>query len=117
MSSLYVVLGAAAGAIITAIVTAIAARRRTDAEADHFTAQATDLIVKAAGQLVDKQGITSAKNEAKLEAKIAELEDKVDELTRIVIALSSQLTAAGITPVTQQLPHAVDWNAPYDDDV
>ncbi len=101
MNTLFVVFGAAAGAIITALVTAIAARRRTDAEADHFTAQATDLIVKAAGELVDKQGLTSARNEAKLEAKINELEGKVDELSRLVIALSSQLTAAGITPVTQ----------------
>jgi outer membrane murein-binding lipoprotein Lpp len=99
MSTLYVVLGAAAGAIITALVTAIAARRRTDAEADHFTAQATDLIVKAAGELVDKQGLTSAKNEAKLEAKINELEGKVDQLSRLVEALAAQLTAAGITPV------------------
>jgi hypothetical protein len=73
MSSLYVVLGAAAGAIITALVTAIAARRRTDAEADHFTAQATDLIVKAAGQLVDKQGhhVCEERGEARGEDRLS----------------------------------------------
>jgi hypothetical protein len=32
-----------------------------------------------------------------------------------VVALSAQLTAAGLTPVTTKLPH-VDWNGPYDDE-
>ena len=49
------------------------------------------------------------------DANKSKLEAKVDELTRIVVALSAQLTAAGITPVTQTLPHSVDWHGPYDD--
>ena len=115
MNGVVVALSAALGGIITAVVAAVASRRRTASEAQHIEAQAVDVIARAAADFVERSTTAASKNEAKLEAKIAELEAKVDELTRIVVALSAQLTAAGITPVTQQLPHSIDWHAPYDD--
>ena len=115
MNGVIVALSAALGGLLTAVVAAVAARGRTRSESQHIEAQAVDVISRAAADFVERSTAASSKQEAKLEAKIAELEAKVDDLTRIVIALSSQLTAAGITPITQQLPHSVDWHAPYDD--
>lgn len=100
MNGVIVALSAALGGIITAVVAAVSARRRTASEAQHIEAQAVDVIARAAADFVERSTSMSAKNEQKLEEKIAELETKVDELTRIVVALSAQLTAAGITPVT-----------------
>jgi hypothetical protein len=108
-------LSAAFGGIITAVVAAVAARGRTKSEAQHIEAQAVDVISRAAADFVERSQAMATKNEARLEAKIAELEHKVDLLTRTVVALSAQLTAAGLTPITTQLPH-VDWNGPYDDE-
>ena len=116
MNGVIVALSAALGGILTAVVAAIAARGRTKSESQHIEAQAVDVISRAAADFVERSQALSSKNEAKLEGKIAELESKVDELTRIVVALSAQLTAAGITPVTQQIPHSVDWHEPYDDE-
>lgn len=115
MNGLVVALSAALGGIITALVAAIAARGRTKSEAQHIEAQAVDVISRAAADFVERSQAAASKNEAKLESKIAELEAKVDQLTRIVVALSAQLTAAGITPVTQSMPH-VDWHALYSED-
>ena len=115
MNGIVVALSAALGGLLTAVVAALAARGRTRSEAQHIEAQAVDVISRAAADFVERSQALSSKNEAKLEGKIAELESKVDELTRIVVALSAQLTAAGITPVTQSVPH-VDWHAPYDDE-
>ena len=115
MNGIVVALSAALGGLLTAVVAALAARGRTKSEAQHIEAQAVDVISRAAADFVERSQALSSKNEAKLEGKIAELESKVDELTRIVVALSAQLTAAGITPVTQHVPH-VDWHAPYDDE-
>ena len=109
---------AALGGVLTAAVAAMAARGRTKSEAQHIEAQAVDVISRAAADFVERSTVMAAKNEAKLELKIAELEAKVDELTRTVVALSAQLAAAGITPVTQaarKLP-AVDWNGPYEEE-
>lgn len=101
MNGLVVAISATLGGLLTAIVAAFAARGRTRSEAQHIEAQAVDVISRAAADFVERSTVMAAKNEEKLESKIAELESKVDELTRIVIALSAQLTAAGITPVTQ----------------
>ncbi len=99
MNGVIVALSAALGGVITAVVAAVAARRRTSSEADHIEAQAVDVISRAAADFVERSTAMSSKNEAKLEAKIAELEAKVDHLSRVVVDLSAQLTAAGITPV------------------
>lgn len=104
MNGVVVALSAALGGILTAVVAALAARGRTKSEAQHIEAQAVDVISRAAADFVERSTAASSRQEAKLEAKIAELEGKVDELTRIVVALSAQLTAAGITPVTQADP-------------
>ncbi len=104
MNGVVVALSAALGGILTAVVAALAARGRTKSEAHHIEAQAVDVISRAAADFVERSTAASSKQEAKLEAKIVELEAKVDELTRIVVALSAQLTAAGITPVTQADP-------------
>lgn len=104
MNGVVVALSAALGGILTAVVAALAARGRTKSEAQHIEAQAVDVISRAAADFVERSTAASSKQEAKLEAKIVELEAKVDELTRIVGALSAQLTAAGITPVTQADP-------------
>ena len=104
MNGVVVALSAALGGILTAVVAALAARGRTKSEAQHIEAQAVDVISRAAADFVERSTAASSKQEAKLEAKIVELEAKVDELTRIVVALSAQLTAAGITPVTQADP-------------
>lgn len=101
MNGLVVAFSAALGGLLTAVVAALAARGRTKSEAQHIEAQAVDVISRAAADFVERSTTMAAKNELKLEAKIAELELKVDELTRIVVALSAQLTAAGITPITQ----------------
>ena len=115
MNGIVVSLSAALGGILTAVVAALAARRRTASEAQHIEAQAVDVIARAAADFVERSTQAATKNEAKLERKIAELEAKVDQLTQTVVALSAQLTAAGLTPVTTKLPH-VDWNGPYDDE-
>lgn len=104
MNGVVVALSAALGGILTAVVAALAARGRTKSEAQHIEAQAVDVISRAAADFVERSTAASSKQEAKLEARIVELEAKVDELTRIVVALSAQLTAAGITPVTQADP-------------
>lgn len=104
MNGVVVALSAALGGILTAVVAALAARGRTKSEAQHIEAQAVDVISRAAADFVERSTAASSRQEAKLEAKIVELEAKVDELTRIVVALSAQLTAAGITPVTQADP-------------
>lgn len=94
-----VALSAALGGILTAAVAAVAARRRTASEAQHIEAQAVDVIARAAADFVERSQVMATANEAKLEKKITELEEKVDQLNRAVVALSAQLTAAGITPV------------------
>lgn len=104
MNGVVVALSAALGGILTAVVAALAARGRTKSEAQHIEAQAVDVISRAAADFVERSTAASSRQEAKLEARIVELEAKVDELTRIVVALSAQLTAAGITPVTQADP-------------
>ena len=114
MNGALVTLGAAFGALVTALVTALAGRRKVGAEAKHLEATAADLLVRTAAEFAERQDRIATSNEAKLEAKIAELEQKVDQLTRTVVALSAQLTAAGLTPVTSRL--TVDWNGPYDDE-
>lgn len=101
MNAIVVALSAALGGLLTAVVAALAARSRTKSEAQHIEAQAVDVISRAAADFVERSTAMASKNEAKLEQKIAELEAKVDELTRTVVSLSAQLTAAGITPVTQ----------------
>lgn len=116
MNGVIVALSAALGGILTAAVAAVSARRRTASEAQHIEAQAVDVIARAAADFVEKSQAMASRNEMKLEAKIAELEQKVDELTRTVVALSAQLTAAGLTPVVSKLPTTVDWNGPYDED-
>jgi hypothetical protein len=115
MNGIVVALSAALGGLLTAVVAALAARGRTRSEAQHIEAQAVDVISRAAADFVERSAAQAMKNEAQLERKIAELEAKVDRLTQITVALAAQLTAAGITPVTQSLPH-VDWHAPYDDE-
>jgi hypothetical protein len=95
----FILIGALAGGAVTALVTAFATKGKTHAEALHLDAQATDVIVAAAAKLVERQMVSSDRNEERLEAKINELETRIDELTRVVVALSAQLTAAGITPV------------------
>ncbi len=57
------------------------------------------VISRAAADFVERSTAMSSKNEAKLERQIAELEAKVDHLSSVVVSLSAQLTAAGITPV------------------
>lgn len=116
MNGIVVALSAALGGLLTAVVAALASRRRTASEAQHIEAQAVDVIARAAADFVERSTIAATKNEQKLEAKIAELEAKVDQLTRTVVALSAQLTAAGLTPVTSKLPVTVDWHEPYDED-
>ena len=105
MNPVAVALSAALGGVITALVAAVASRRRTASEAQHIEAQAVDVIARAAADFVERSTVAVTKNEQKLEAKIAELESKVDQLTRTVVALSAQLTAAGITPVMQAMPY------------
>lgn len=105
MNGVIVALSAALGGLMTAIVAAFAARRRNASEALRIEAQAVDVIARAAADFVERSTVAATKNEQKLEAKIAELESKVDQLTRTVVALSAQLTAAGITPVMQTLPY------------
>ena len=99
MNGVIVALSAALGGVITAVVAAVAARRRTSSEADHIEAQAVDVISRAAADFVERSTAMASKNEAKLERQIAELEAKVDHLYSVVVSLSAQLTAAGITPV------------------
>lgn len=99
MNGVIVALSAALGGVITAVVAAVAARRRTSSEADHIEAQAVDVISRAAADFVERSTAMASKNEAKLERQIAELETKVDHLSSVVVSLSAQLTAAGITPV------------------
>ena len=99
MNGVIVALSAALGGVITAVVAAVAARRRTSSEAQHIEAQAVDVISRAAADFVERSTAMSSKNEAKLERQIAELEAKVDHLYSVVVSLSAQLTAAGITPV------------------
>lgn len=101
MNGVQVMLAAIFGGAVTAVVAAWSARRRTASEARHIEAQAVDVISRAAADFVERSTAAATKNEAKLEHKITELEAKVDHLTRITVALSAQLTAAGITPVTQ----------------
>lgn len=115
MNGLWVTLGAVFGGMVTALVTAISGRSKMGAEAKHLEATAADLLVRTAAEFAERQDRIATSNEAKLEAKIAELEQKVDQLTRTVVALSAQLTAAGITPVSPQFP-VVDWHEPYDED-
>lgn len=100
MNGVIVALSAAFGAFVTAAVAALAARRRTASEAQHIEAQAVDVISRAAADFVERSTAMASKNEAKLEKQIAELEAKVDHLSHMVVALSAQLTAAGITPVS-----------------
>ena len=114
MNGLWVTLGAVFGGLTTALVTAVAGRRKIGAEAVHLEATAADLLVRTAAEFAERQDRIASSNEAKLEQKIAELEQKVDLLTKTVIALSAQLTAAGLTPVTSKL--VVDWHEPYDED-
>ena len=99
MNGVYVALSAAFGGILTAVVAALAARRRTASEAQHIEAQAVDVIARAAADFVERSQVMASKNEARLEERIAELEEKIDHLNRAVVSLSAQLTAAGITPV------------------
>jgi len=99
VNGVIVALSAALGGVITAVVAAVAARRRTSSEADHIEAQAVDVISRAAADFVERSTAMASKNEAKLERQIAELETKVDHLYSVVVSLSAQLTAAGITPV------------------
>ena len=100
MNGVIVALSAAFGAFVTAAVAALAARRRTASEAQHIEAQAVDVISRAAADFVERSTAMASKNEQKLEKQIAELEAKVDHLSSVVVALSAQLTAAGITPVS-----------------
>ncbi len=100
MNGVIVALSAAFGAFVTAAVAALAARRRTASEAQHIEAQAVDVISRAAADFVERSTAMASKNEQKLERQIAELEAKVDHLSQMVVALSAQLTAAGITPVS-----------------
>jgi hypothetical protein len=99
VNGVIVAMSAALGGVITAVVAAVAARRRTSSEAQHIEAQAVDVISRAAADFVERSTAMSSKNEAKLERQIAELEAKVDHLSSVVVSLSAQLTAAGITPV------------------
>jgi TolA-binding protein len=100
VNGVIVALSAAFGAFVTAAVAALAARRRTASEAQHIEAQAVDVISRAAADFVERSTAMASKNEAKLEKQIAELEAKVDHLSSVVVSLSAQLTAAGITPVS-----------------
>ncbi len=100
MNGVIVAMSAALGGVITAVVAAVAARRRTSSEAQHIEAQAVDVISRAAADFVERSTAMASKNEQKLEKQIAELEAKVDHLSSVVVALSAQLTAAGITPVS-----------------
>lgn len=111
MNGLVVALSAIFGGAITAAVAALAARKRTASEAQHIEAQAVDVISRAAADFVERSAAQAVKNEARLEQKIAELEGSVSDarqelkqLRSVVVALSAQLTAAGITPVTQADP-------------
>jgi BMFP domain-containing protein YqiC len=111
VNGVIVALSAALGGIITATVAALAARGRTKSEAQHIEAQAVDVISRAAADFVERSAAQAIKNEARLEQKIVELEGSVSsarkelsELRAVVVALSAQLTAAGITPVTQADP-------------
>ena len=99
MNSILVMMSAIFGGATTAVVAALAAHRRTSSEADHIEAQAVDVISRAAADFVERSTAMASKNEAKLELQIAELETKVDHLSSVVVSLSAQLTAAGITPV------------------
>lgn len=100
MNGVIVALSAALGGVITATVSALSARRRTASEAQHIEAQAVDVISRAAADFVERSTAIATKNEEKLERQIAELEAKVDHLSLVVIDLSAQLRAAGITPVS-----------------
>lgn len=100
MNGVIVAMSAALGGGVAAVVAAVAARRRTASEAQHIEAQAVDVISRAAADFVERSTAMASKNEQKLEKQIAELEAKVDHLSSVVVALSAQLTAAGITPVS-----------------
>jgi phage shock protein A len=107
-NGLTVLLSSILGGALTATVAALASRKRTTSEAQHIEAQAVDVISRAAADFVERSAAMAIKNEARLEQKIAELEGSVAdarrellELRSVVVALSAQLTAAGITPVTQ----------------
>ena len=77
MNGVVVALSAALGGILTAVVAALAARGRTKSEAQHIEAQAVDVISRAAADFVERSTAASSRQEAKLEAKIAELEAKI----------------------------------------
>lgn len=111
MNGLIVLLSSILGGALTATVAALASRKRTTSEAQHIEAQAVDVISRAAADFVERSAAMAIKNEARLEQKIGELEGSVAdarrellELRSVVVALSAQLTAAGITPITQADP-------------
>lgn len=115
MNGLLVLLGAIGGGAVSALIAAVSTRRKTGAEVEHLEATAADILVRTAAEFTERQARIAADNERKLEMKVAELEAKIDVLTKAVTALAAQVTAAGLTPVVRSLP-IVDWNAPYDDE-
>ena len=100
-----VAIAAAAGAVLASLVNALANRARVRAEVEKMEVDAVAILTQTSADLLEQVKAESQAREGRLLARISELEVQLEHLSTMVEALSTQLTAHGVTPNPR-------WNLP-----